>query len=228
MAQPLPHNQENEDLTSWLQLARCENVGPVTFHQLLERYGTPEEALRALPELAVQGGLKRSLRLVSRAEIEKELASLAQFGAQLITFNSPFYPPLLRHIDSAPPLLAVKGNLSLLQEPTFAIVGARNASAMGKKMAHSFAEKLGKEGWAIVSGLARGIDGAATREALKAALLPSLREALIKSILRKTKLSIIRSQKKVLWWPNPPLGFNHNPPCSQGATASFPACPALC
>ena len=167
MAQPLPHNQENEDLTSWLQLARCENVGPVTFHQLLERYGTPEEALKVLPELAAQGGLKRSLRLVSRAAIEKELASLTTFGAQLITFNSPFYPPLLRHIDSAPPLLAVKGNLSLLQEPSFAIVGARNASAMGKKMAHSFAEKLGKEGWAIVSGLARGIDGAAHQGSLK-------------------------------------------------------------
>lgn len=168
MAQPLPHLlQENDDLTSWLQLARCENVGPITFHHLMERYGTPEEALKALPELATQGGLKRSLRLVSRAEIEKELASLAAFGAQLITFNSPLYPPLLRHIDSAPPLLTAKGKLNLLQEPTFAIVGARNASAMGKKMAHNFAEKLGKEGWVIASGLARGIDGAAHQGSLK-------------------------------------------------------------
>jgi len=174
LTQPLPRNQENDDLTSWLQLARCENVGPITFHQLLKRYGTPEEALKALPELAAQGGLKRSLRLVSRAEIERELASLAQFGAQLITFNSPLYPPLLRHIDSAPPLLAVKGNLSLLQEPTFAIVGARNASAMGKKMAHSFAEKLGDEGWAIVSGLARGIDGAAHQGSLKSGTIAVL------------------------------------------------------
>lgn len=166
--QPLPHLlQENDDLTSWLQLARCENVGPITFRHLMERYGTPEEALKALPELAAQGGLKRSLRLVSRTEIEKELASLAKFGAQLIPFNSPLYPSLLNHIDSAPPLLAVKGNLSLLQEPTFAIVGARNASAMGKKMAHNFAEKLGKEGWGIVSGLARGIDGAAHQGSLK-------------------------------------------------------------
>ncbi|MBY0271822.1 MAG: DNA-processing protein DprA [Alphaproteobacteria bacterium] len=168
MAQPLTHLlQENDDLTSWLQLARCENVGPITFHQLLDHYGNPEEALKALPELAAQGGLKRSLHLVSRAEIEKELTSLTKFGAQLITFNSPSYPPLLRHIDSAPPLLAVKGRVELLQKPLFAVVGARNASAMGKKMARSFAEKLGKEGWGIVSGLARGIDGAAHQGSLK-------------------------------------------------------------
>lgn len=167
MAQPLTHPQENEDLISWLQLARCENVGPITFHQLLDHYGTPEEALKVLPQLAVQGGLKRSLRLTSRAEIEKELTSLAKFGAQFITFNSPSYPPLLRHIDSAPPLLAVKGKIELLQKPLFAVVGARNASAMGKKMARSFAEKLGEEGWGIVSGLARGIDGAAHQGSLK-------------------------------------------------------------
>lgn len=165
--QPLTYPQENEDLTSWLQLARCENVGPITFHHLIKRYGTPEEALKALPELAAQGGLKRSLRLISRAEVEKELTSVATFGAQLITFNSPSYPPLLRHIDSAPPLLAVKGRIELLQKPLFAVVGARNASAMGKKMARSFAEKLGEEGWGIVSGLARGIDGAAHQGSLK-------------------------------------------------------------
>lgn len=167
MAQPLPHIPEkNDNIISWLQLARCENVGPITFYQLVERYGTPEEALKALPELATQGGLKRSLRLASKAEIEKELASLDKFGAQFITFNNPSYPPLLRHIDSAPPLLAVKGKLSLLKEPTFAIVGARNASAMGKKIAHNFSEKLGKEGWVIASGLARGIDGAAHQGSL--------------------------------------------------------------
>ncbi|MBX9622161.1 MAG: DNA-processing protein DprA [Alphaproteobacteria bacterium] len=167
MAQPLTHPQKNEDLTSWLQLARCENVGPITFHQLLDRYKTPEDALKALPQLAAQGGLKRSLRLVSRAEIEKELTSFVKFGVQLITFNSPSYPPLLRHIDSAPPLLAVKGKIELLQKPLFAVVGARNASAMGKKIARSFAEELGEEGWGIVSGLARGIDGAAHQGSLK-------------------------------------------------------------
>lgn len=167
MAQPLTHPQGNEDITSWLQLARCENVGPITFHQLLDRYGNPEEALKVLPQLAVQGGLKRSLRFTSKAEVERELTSLAKFGAQLITFNSPSYPPFLRYIDSAPPLLAVKGKIDFLQKPLFAIVGARNASAMGKKMARNFAEKLGEEGWGIVSGLARGIDGAAHQGSLK-------------------------------------------------------------
>lgn len=156
----------SNNLLHWLQLARSENVGPITFYRLLKKYKTPEKALKALPELAAQGGLKRSLIIASLAEVEHELAALHTFGAQIITINDPAYPPLLRAIDSAPPLLTIKGRSELLQEPLFAIVGARNASAMGKKMAHQFAEKLGKQGWTISSGLARGIDGAAHQGSL--------------------------------------------------------------
>lgn len=153
--------KSDEILLDWLQLARSENVGPLTFHRLLNRYGTAASALKALPELAVQGGLKRSLKMASRVEVEKELFDLRAFGADLLSLEDPLYPALLKHIDSPPPLLTVKGQLSLLSGSLFAIVGARNASAMGKKMANKLAVDLGAQGWIIASGLARGIDGAA-------------------------------------------------------------------
>lgn len=120
----------------------------------------------ALPHLASQGGLKRPLKIASRDSVEKELLATRDYGAEVLTFDDPFYPSLLRHIDSAPPVLTVKGRLSCLQMPLLAIVGARNASAMGKKMAHHFADGLGQLGWVISSGLARGIDAAAHRASL--------------------------------------------------------------
>jgi DNA processing protein len=151
----------------WLQLARSENVGPITFHRLLKHYKTPREAIAALPELAARGGLKRSLNVIPRADVEKELTLTRNHGAEIITMEDPRYPPLLRHIDSVPAVITVKGKLDLLQNPLFAIVGARNASSMGKKMAHQLAQSLGQQGWVISSGLARGIDGAAHQGSLK-------------------------------------------------------------
>ncbi len=163
---PVLHPRSDEDLLSWLQLLRSENVGPLTFYRLLKRYGTPGEAFKALPELASQGGLKRPLKLASLAEVERELEATRAFGAHIITIKDQAYPPLLRHIDSAPPVLTVKGRLELLQKALFAIVGARNASAMGKKLAFQFGADLGVRGWGISSGLARGIDGAAHQGSL--------------------------------------------------------------
>lgn len=158
--------KSDEDLLNWLQLSRSENVGPLTFHRLLKRYKTPKEALIALPHLASQGGLMRPLKVASLAAVEKELIATRAYGAEILTLDDPRYPALLRHIDSAPPVLTVKGRLEILQRPLFGIVGARNASAMGKKMAHHFADGLGKKGWAIASGLARGIDAAAHQASL--------------------------------------------------------------
>ncbi len=160
-----PH-QTDDVLLDWLQLSRSENVGPLTFHRLLQQYKTATAALKALPDLAAQGGLKRPLKIAERAAVEEELESLHQFGAVLLTLESPLYPPLLRHIDSPPPLLTIKGRLELLQSSLFAIVGARNASAMGKKMAFKLATDLSHLGWVITSGLARGIDAAAHQGSL--------------------------------------------------------------
>lgn len=158
--------EADEDLLSWIQLARSENVGPLTFHRLLQKYKTPQRALEYLPSLAAQGGLKRPLKIAPRDKVEKELRATRAFGADIITFENPLYPCLLRHIDSAPPVVTAKGKLALLQEPLFAIVGARNASAMGKKMAHHIAHDLSALGWVITSGLARGIDEAVHRGSL--------------------------------------------------------------
>lgn len=159
--------KSDEILLEWLQLSRSENIGPRTFHRLLQRYKTPRKALEALPELASQGGLKRPLKMASLRDVEKELCTTRNYGADIITLEDPSYPPLLRHIDSAPPVMTVKGRADLLQAPLFAIVGARNASAMGKKMAYGLAKGLGQQEWIIVSGLARGIDGAAHRGSLE-------------------------------------------------------------
>lgn len=159
--------KSDDTLLDWLQLSRSENIGPLTFHRLLQQYKTPRNALDALPELAGRGGLKRPLKISSRAEREEELFTARSFGADIITMEDSSYPPLLRHIDSAPPVMTVKGRLELLQAPLFAIVGARNASAMGKKMAYGLAQSLGQEKWIIASGLARGIDGAAHQGSLQ-------------------------------------------------------------
>ncbi len=166
--------KSDENLLSWLQLARSENVGPLTFYRLLNKYKTPREALIALPELATQGGLKRPLKIAPLTEVEQELLATRAYGAEILTWEDSFYPSLLRHIDSAPPVLTVKGRLELLQMPLFAIVGARNASAMGKKMAYQFAEGLGKQGWVISSGLARGIDAAAHQGSLSQGTIAAL------------------------------------------------------
>lgn len=169
MAKTAPHPllRTDEELLDWLQLSRSENVGPITFHRLLKKYKTPREALAALPELAAKGGLQRTLKIIARVDVEKELTSTRDMGAEIITMDDPLYPPLLRHIDSAPPVITIKGKLDLLQGSTFAIVGARNASTMGKKMAHQFATLLGQQGWVIASGLARGIDAATHQGSLE-------------------------------------------------------------
>lgn len=169
MATPAPQTSLTNDdyLLDWLQLARSENVGPITFHHLLQQYSTVTHALKALPELAARGGLKRPLYSPPRQEVEKELIAVRAFGGELLTLENPFYPPLLRYIDSAPPVLTAKGRLELLLHPVFAIVGARNASTMGKKMAYHLAAELGQQGWSIASGLARGVDTAAHQGSLQ-------------------------------------------------------------
>lgn len=166
--------QSDDDLLDWLQLSRSENVGPLTAHRLLEKYKTPRLALEALPDLAAQGGLKRPLKIRPRLEAEKELATTRKFGAEILTSQNPLYPPLLRHIESAPAIITAKGRLELLQNPTFAIVGARNASAMGKKMSYQLAHALGTQGWVIASGLARGIDTAAHQGSLQKGTIAAL------------------------------------------------------
>lgn len=150
----------------WLRLTRSENVGPALFDQLLNRYGSAHAALSALPELSRRGGLKRPFKICGPAEAEAEIARANASGARFVGKTEPGYPPLLRHIDGAPPLICLKGKAELALREAIAIVGSRNASANGRRLARMFASELAAGGYTIVSGLARGIDTAAHEAAL--------------------------------------------------------------
>ena len=151
---------------AWLRLIRSDNVGPVTFRELINHFGSAETALEMVPELSRRGGASRAIRVASQAEAERELAIADRHGAAFVGIGEPDYPFLLRQIDGAPPLLAVKGNRAVTAAPAVGIVGARNASISGMKFASLLARDIGRAGYTIVSGLARGIDTAAHRASL--------------------------------------------------------------
>jgi DNA processing protein len=157
-----------EEAFARIRLLRSPNVGPVSYAQLLRRFGNAQAAIEALPDLASRGG--RDYRPAMRERIEDEVAAARRAGARYLFHDSPDYSPLLGEIEGAPPILIVRGDASLAGRPCIAIVGARNASAAAVKLARDFAAALAEAGFVIVSGLARGIDGAAHRGALGAAL----------------------------------------------------------
>jgi DNA processing protein len=150
----------------WLRLLRSENVGPITFYQLLQRFGSAAAALDALPSFARRGGRQRGLALCPRADAERELIALDKVGARLVAWGEPDYPQALAAVEDAPPLVAVKGKTTLLERRAIAVVGARNASANGRRFAREIAGELGRNGFLVVSGLARGIDAAAHQGAI--------------------------------------------------------------
>jgi DNA processing protein len=148
----------DDERFDWLRLIRSENIGPRTFRALIARYDGAGRALDALPELARRGGASRPIRVASIEEVERELDQARRLGVRFIGFGEAEYPPALRHIDSAPPLLAILGREEAVQQPCVAIVGSRNASAAGLAFAERLARGLGAAGYVVVSGLARGID----------------------------------------------------------------------
>ncbi|WP_420416609.1 DNA-processing protein DprA [Pacificispira sp.] len=156
----------DEDRVNRLRLIRSENVGPITFRQLMARYDSAERALDALPGLAGRAGRRRRLRIPDLTEIKSEMEALQAFGGRMLHLGDPDYPPLLAETEDAPPVLNAVGDQSLLHRPTLAIVGSRNASTNGKRMAAQFASEVGRAGFCIASGLAMGIDTAAHSGAL--------------------------------------------------------------
>jgi len=161
-----PRELNPSERLDWLRLIRTENVGPVTFYQLLHRFGSAGAALEALPSLAHRGGRQPRLAVFPRVAAERELADLDKSGATILAWGEPDYPAALAAIDDAPPILAVRGDRALLSRPALAVVGARNASANGRRLARELAGELGRHGYLIASGLARGIDAAAHLGAL--------------------------------------------------------------
>lgn len=156
----------DEQKLDWLRLIRSDNVGPRTFRALVNHFGGARAALEALPDLARRGGADRPARVCSIADAENEWAAMRKRGIALIALGEPGYPPRLRSIDDAPPLLSVRGKAQTLLLPMIAMVGSRNASAAGAKFAAQLARELGEAGFITVSGLARGIDAAAHRASL--------------------------------------------------------------
>ncbi len=160
----MPRPRSNELADCW-RLAQTEGVGPIAWRRLLSRYGSAAAALDALPHLARAGGRDAPPAVPTVAEAEQEIERLAKLGARLLVLNGPGYPPLLAMFDDAPPVIAVQGDATLLLARSVAMVGGRNASANGQRMAESLAAALARS-VVVVSGLARGIDAAAHAGAL--------------------------------------------------------------
>lgn len=150
----------------WLRLCRTGQIGPITFFALLSRFGSAAKALEELPGMAARAGRSRLPLIPPKAEIEREIAAVARLGVRLIAACEPDYPEALAAIEDAPPVIAAGRNLSLLERPSIGIVGARNASLNGRRIAEKLARDLSDAGLVVVSGLARGIDTEAHRASL--------------------------------------------------------------
>ena len=150
----------------WLRLWRSENVGPRTFFDLLRATGSAAAALDMLPELARRGGLRRRIRACSRDDAAREADALAAIGGHLLAWGEPGFPRALAAIPDPPPIISALGHLDLLDRNSVAVVGARNASGVGRRFARGLAAELGAGGLVVVSGLARGIDAEAHAGAL--------------------------------------------------------------
>ena len=155
----------DSDVFDRLRLIRSPNVGPISYRQLVARFGTAGKALDALPDLAARVGGRKFVAAPPDV-IHKEIEQLASLGGRYLFIDDLAYPALLGELENAPPVLTYKGNIDLASQTNVAMVGARNASAAGCRMARSIAQDLGQCDIVVTSGLARGIDAAAHQGAL--------------------------------------------------------------
>lgn len=150
----------DEEIIDWLQLINSDNVGPVTFHKLLAKYKSAKEAL---------GNLPSKCKRFPRELAVKEFDLCRSKGIRILTSNDSFYPKPLKNLEDAPPVLYTLGNTEILHHPlSLSVVGARNASINGRKLASRIAYDLTENEIVIVSGMARGIDSAAHKGAMYA------------------------------------------------------------
>ncbi|MEK7660553.1 MAG: DNA-processing protein DprA [Pseudomonadota bacterium] len=156
---------KNNDLVYWLRLSRTEGIGPVTFFGLLAKFGDAKTALEAVPRFNTKSGTQK-YKIPPLETIKAEIDATHKFGGKILRVIDDEYPNNLAQIAPPPPVISVIGNLSLLQKPMVGVVGARNASAIGIRIARELSAGLGAMGYVVVSGLARGIDGAAHKAAL--------------------------------------------------------------
>ena len=151
---------------AWLQLTRSRRVGPTTFLRLIRQFGTITSAIEALPDIAADAG-ETTYAPSTQAQAAAELSRGEAIGARLLCLGEEEYPHALYDLIDPPPVLWAMGDMALLRRPVVALVGARNASALGCRMARRLAQELGAAGYVVASGLARGIDAAAHEAALR-------------------------------------------------------------
>ncbi len=198
-----------EQLVDWLRLIRSENIGPRTFRQLINRFGGASAALEALPELAARNLRGRVIRIAAREEALREIEAARALGVRFASTNDPDYPPLLREIADAPPLLAIRGNSDVTARDGVAIVGSRNASGAGLAFGERLARALARENYVIVSGLARGVDAVAHRATLETGTIavlaggharpyPAEHEKLVAEIAER---GLVVSEMPIEWEP---------------------------
>lgn len=154
-----------DDAADRLRLIRSANIGPVTYRQLIARFGGATRALEAVPMLAARGG-GRAPVLADPRSIDREMAQVAKLGARYLFIDTPAYPRLLAELENAPPVLIIRGNAGLFDRDGVAMVGARNSSAAAIRFARELAHALAGRDVTVISGLARGIDTAAHQGAI--------------------------------------------------------------
>ena len=221
---PLPTAELSADeRLACLRLIRSENVGPVTFRELINRFGGAAHALQALPDLSRRGGSGRAIRLCPKADAEKELEAAERAGAVPVFTIEPDYPALLARIEAPPPMVYVKGRRELLSRPAVAIVGSRQCSAAGVQVTRQFASELAEAGFVIVSGLARGIDRAAHEAALTRGTVAVLAGGIDGFIRPSTPSFSAGSAAKAVSSPSGRRASNLEKRIFRGETGSLPA-----
>ncbi|MEM8773721.1 MAG: DNA-processing protein DprA [Pseudomonadota bacterium] len=162
---PLPPTTE-DDRILWLRLLRSRRVGPTTFHRLVAEHGGVSAAFESLPKVAADAGLDH-YSPCSESAARAELKAADAHGAQMICIGTPGYPDQLANLSDAPPIIWLRGRAEVILKPLISVIGARNASSLGLRMARALSNALAKKGYVVVSGLARGIDTAAHQAALQ-------------------------------------------------------------
>lgn len=212
----------NDDLIARIRLIRSPSIGPVTYRQLIARFGSAEAALDAIPDLARRGGGPPP-KLFSTDDAERERKKVERLGARYLVLGKGLYPSLLAELDDAPPLLIAKGDIGLLDRSAIAIVGARNASAAACRFARSLAHDLGREGLVVVSGLARGIDSAAHDGALESGTIGVVAGGI--DVVYPPENEAVRRRCSTAAWCSPKCrrGPSRGRATSRTATGSSPA-----
>lgn len=158
---------KNQEFINWIRLIRSENIGPITFHSLIQMFGSATNAIEAIPDMAKYGGRQRKIKIASSEQIEQEIDETHKYGAEFLCSYDKSYPSILRNIDDHPPVLIIRGQKNILDKTSIAIVGSRNSSLNGCNFAKKLASDLGEKNFVVTSGLAKGIDSAAHQATLK-------------------------------------------------------------